>query len=173
MVSRGRTLAIIARMTYRSQSRQQALEAAARTEGRMTRSKSLAVAALLILVPFTAAADEMTYTYSLATAACKIIALPAANIPVRVMGSQTGVNDSGMADLTMEWNTVEHVLQWMGIDYASSAIIRGKSAVTDTHIAYMDGYYAGVVLNVQNASHLKVCNNLNGVVEHGTVTLIW
>lgn len=142
----------------------------------MSRSTALgctATAALLVSLPFAAAADEMTYTYSLATGACKIIPLPASNIPVHVMGSQTGVNDSGMADLTMEWNTVDHVLQWMGIDYASSAIIREKSALTGAHIAYLDAGFGGVVLNVQNASHFKVCNNLNGIVEHGTVTLIW
>jgi hypothetical protein len=130
------------------------------------------IAGVLLLMPVAAAADEMTYTYSLASLTCKIIAMPAANIPVHVLGSQTGVNDSGMADLTMEWNTVEHVLQWMGIDYASNAIIREKSALTDAHIAYLDSGFQGVVLNVQNASHFKVCNNLNGPVR-GTVTLIW
>jgi hypothetical protein len=131
------------------------------------------VAALLTLTPFTAAADEMTYPYTLAGGACKIIPLPAANIPVHVMGSLAAVNDSGMADLTMEWNTVDHVLQWMGIDYASNAIIRERSALMDAHIAYLDSGFGGVVLDVQNPSHFKVCNNLNGIVEHGTVTLIW
>jgi hypothetical protein len=142
----------------------------------MTRNNSLAwlaIMALFDLAPFAAAADEMTYPYSLAGGACKIIALPAANMPVHVMGVQPSVNDSGMVDLTMEWNTVEHVLQWMGIDYASSAIIRSKSAVTDTHIAYLDGSFGGVVLSVQNASHFKVCNNFSGATEHGTITLIW
>jgi hypothetical protein len=133
----------------------------------------LILAAATILATIDAVgATESTVGYNVASGSCRVIALPVSNKPVLMTAAEYAPNLGGVAQATVERQTAQSSLFWVGFDFGGTH--GGNSATPNTHMLWLD--WTQQYLDVRSASNLQlqVCNSaITGLPAKGYLTFVY
>lgn len=126
--------------------------------------------------PVTVRARAASYDYDLKPGQClQNIPVPAHDVPIRVFADQTVYPKGGVAEALIMQKPAAAGLEWISFVTTKAPKLLGGYATGQQRLMWIDGDGAAVDVEIQDGTHVQVCNAATGGLPqaNGTLTFVW